>query len=236
MPAVTVTGDVDTGVGNANEIVTATLETKVPELEAAHPGLSVDVEGQNAEAAETQRSMLTSVSLGLIAVFLLLSFQLRSYAEPLVIMVIIPFALIGAIWGHYAMGLDMTLPSMLGLVSLAGIVVNDSILLVNHIKRLHMRDGLSIAEAAPEGAVARFRAILLTSLTTIAGVVPLMFETSLQAQFLIPLVASIAFGLASTTVLLLAVIPAFYTVLDDFGLTEPARLRRDGEGPEGAPA
>ena len=226
-PAVTVTGDVDPRLANANEIVTETIADQVPRIEERH-GVAIAVEGANAEASKTQASMLTGISLGLVAVFLLLSFQLRSYAEPLVIMVIIPFALIGAVWGHFAMGLDMTLPSMLGLVSLAGIVVNDSILLVNRIKRLHGEEGLSIAEAAPRGAVARFRAILLTSLTTIAGVVPLMFETSLQAQVLIPMVASIAFGLAATTVLMVAVIPAFYTVLDDFGLTEPARRRPAG--------
>jgi len=235
-PTVTVTGDVDARLANANQIVSETLATRVPEIEAAHRGVTIGVEGQNAEAAETQASMVAGASLGLIGVFLLLAFQLRSFAEPLVIMVIIPFALIGVIWGHYAMGLDMTLPSMLGLVSLAGIVVNDSILLVNHIKRLHEDEGLSIAEAAPEGAVARFRAILLTSFTTIAGVVPLMFETSPQAQFLVPLVAAIAFGLAATTLLVLIVIPAFYTILDDMHLTEPAARRRGADTGGAAPA
>ena len=230
-PTVTITGDVDPRRGNASEIVAETLATRARALEARYPGLAVGVEGQNADAAETQASMLAGASLGLIGVFLLLAFQLRSFAEPLAIMVIIPFALIGVLAGHYAMGLDMTLPSMLGVVSLAGIVVNDSILLVNHIKRLHEQEGLSIAEAAPEGAAARFRAILLTSFTTIAGVVPLMFETSPQAQFLVPLVAAIAFGLMATTVLVLVVIPAFYTILDDTHLTEPAVRRRRGAGP-----
>ena len=230
-PTVTVTGDVDPRRGNASQIVAETLAEKVPEIESRHRGLSIAVEGQNADAAETQASMVTGASLGLIGVFLLLAFQLRSFFEPLAIMVIIPFALIGVLWGHYAMGLDMTLPSMLGLVSLAGIVVNDSILLVNHIKRLHDEEGMSIAEAAPEGAVARFRAILLTSFTTIAGVVPLMFETSPQALFLVPLVAAIAFGLAATTVLVVIVIPAFYTILDDLHLTEPAARRRGSDAP-----
>jgi multidrug efflux pump subunit AcrB len=234
-PTVTVTGDVDPVRANAAEIVAETLAKAVPRLEERFPGLAVGVEGQEAEARETQASMLRGVGLGLIAVFLLLSFQLRSYAEPLVIMAIIPFALIGAIWGHLALGLDLTLPSMLGLVSLAGIVVNDSILLVNVIKRGHDEEGLSIAESAPEGAVARFRAILLTSLTTIAGVVPLLFETSLQAQFLIPLVASIAFGLLATTLLIIFVIPAFYTVLDDLHLTERAARKGDAL-PEGRTA
>ncbi|MEO0999018.1 MAG: efflux RND transporter permease subunit, partial [Pseudomonadota bacterium] len=164
--------------------------------------------------------------IGLAGVFLLLSFQFRSYAEPLVVMTIIPFALVGAVFGHLALGLDFSLPSTLGLISLAGIVVNDSILLVNFIKDEHEPGAVTVAEAAPLGAIARFRAILLTSITTIAGVLPLLLETSLQAQVLIPLVTSIAFGLAATTLLILLVVPAFYAILDDFGLTALAAERR----------
>ncbi|MGI9498838.1 MAG: efflux RND transporter permease subunit, partial [Geminicoccaceae bacterium] len=159
-------------------------------------------------------------------VFLLLSFQFRSYAEPLVVMTIIPFALVGAVFGHLALGLDFSLPSTLGLISLAGIVVNDSILLVNFIKNEHEPGVTTVAEAAPKGAAARFRAILLTSVTTIAGVTPLLFETSLQAQILIPLVTSIAFGLMATTLLMILVVPSFYAILDDFGLTSLAAERK----------
>jgi HAE1 family hydrophobic/amphiphilic exporter-1 len=119
-----------------------------------------------------------------------------------------------------ALGLDLTLPSMLGFVSLAGIVVNDSILLVNFIKSEHEPGVTRVAEAAVQAAKARFRAILLTSVTTIAGVLPLLTETSLQAQVLIPLVASIAFGLLATTLLILLIVPATYAILDDFDLAD----------------
>lgn len=220
IPTVTVTGDVDTSIANADEIVRDTLSSKVPDLLARYPGLAIGIEGQNAEAQTTQASMLRGLMLGLIGVYLVLSFQLRSYIEPLIVMAIIPFALTGLVFGHMALGLDLTLPSMLGFVSLAGIVVNDSILLVNFIKSERAPGVTRIADAAIQAAKARFRAILLTSVTTIAGVLPLLTETSLQAQILIPLVASIAFGLMATTVLILLVIPATYAILDDFGLVD----------------
>ncbi|MEO0693676.1 MAG: efflux RND transporter permease subunit, partial [Pseudomonadota bacterium] len=186
MPTATVTGDVETGVANADEIVRATRTEFIPELLARYPGLAFDVQGQNAEAATTMTSMINGLALGLIGVYLILSFQLRSYVEPVVVMVIIPFALIGVVFGHMALGLNLSLPSMLGFVSLAGIVVNDSILLVNFIKSEHEPGVTSVAEAAPKAALARFRAILLTSVTTVVGVLPLLTETSLQAQILIP--------------------------------------------------
>ncbi|MCV0424627.1 MAG: efflux RND transporter permease subunit, partial [Roseibium sp.] len=122
VPTVTITGDVLLGVANANEVVTDTEKRFVPQLVETHPGLTASTEGQNAEGAKTQASMATALGTGLIFVFILLSFQFRSYAEPIVVMVLIPFALIGAVWGHLLMGIDFTLPSMLGFISLAGIV------------------------------------------------------------------------------------------------------------------
>ncbi|MEO0752658.1 MAG: efflux RND transporter permease subunit, partial [Pseudomonadota bacterium] len=218
VPTVTVTGDVDTVVANADEIVRDIEAQFMPELLARHPGLGFDVQGQNAEAATTINSMVNGLLLGLIGIYLVLSFQLRSYVAPVVVMVIIPFALIGVVFGHMALGLNLSLPSMLGFVSLAGIVVNDSILLVNFIKSEHEPGVTSVAEAAPKAALARSRAILLTSVTTVVGVLPLLTETSLQAQVLIPLVASIAFGLLATTLLILLVVPSAYAILDDLGL------------------
>lgn len=214
---VMVQGDVDVAVANANEILGDTAKNFFPEFARRHPGVSVSLQGQNKEAQTTQRSMLSGFILGLIGVYLLLSFQFKSYLEPLVVMVIIPFALVGAIAGHILLGLDFTMPSMLGFVALAGVVVNDSILLINFIKHYH-GDTKSVAEAAPRASRARFRAILLTSLTTIVGLLPLLSETSLQAQILIPLVTSLAFGLIATTILVLFLVPAIYSILDDFGL------------------
>nr|MBC8240893.1 efflux RND transporter permease subunit [Alphaproteobacteria bacterium] len=216
---VLVQGDVDVTIANANEILGDTAKRFFPGMAKRYRGVSVSLQGQNKEAQTTQRSMLTGFSLGLIGVYLLLSFQFKSYIEPLIVMVIIPFALVGAIAGHVLLGLDFTMPSMLGFVALAGVVVNDSILLINFTKHYH-GDTQSVAEAAPLASAARFRAILLTSLTTIVGLLPLLAETSLQAQILIPLVTSLAFGLMATTVLVLFLVPAMYSILDDFGLAK----------------
>ncbi|WP_315982116.1 efflux RND transporter permease subunit [Aliamphritea spongicola] len=158
-----------------------------------------------------------SMLMGLAGIFILLSFQFRSYMEPVIVMINIPLALIGVIWGHWLLGLDITMPSMLGFVSLAGIVVNDSILLVEFVKR-RIAEGMSVHAAAARASHDRFRAVLLTSLTTIAGMTPLLFETSLQAQILIPLTVSIVFGIASSTLLVLFVVPCCYSILEDFGL------------------
>ncbi|MDA1326364.1 MAG: efflux RND transporter permease subunit [Proteobacteria bacterium] len=193
---VTVQGDVDVTIANANEILSDTRKNFFPELARQYPGVSISLQGQNKEAQTTQQSMVSGFILGLIGVYLLLSFQFRSYVEPLIVMIIIPFALGGAIAGHLLLGLDFTMPSMLGFVALAGVVVNDSILLVEFIKHYH-GDTKSVAKAAPLASQARFRAILLTSLTTIVGLLPLLAETSLQAQVLIPLVTSLAFGLVA---------------------------------------
>ena len=213
---VTIQGELDSRFGNSTEILNDTRNRFLAELKTLHPGVSSSFEGANADAATTQSSMISGFVLGLIGVYLLLSFQFSSYVEPLVVMIIIPFAFIGAIGGHMLLGLDFTMPSMLGFVALAGIVVNDSILLVNFIKHYH-GDTSSVAEAAPLAAGARFRAILLTSLTTVVGLTPLLMETSLQAQVLVPLVTSLAFGLMATTVLVLFIVPAVYTIVDDMG-------------------
>ncbi len=214
---VSVQGDVDSRFGNAGAILKDTEKKLFADLKKRHPGIFLSLQGANNDAKKTQKSMISGFILGLIGVYLLLSFQFRSYVEPVIVMIIIPFAFIGAAWGHILMGLEFTMPSMLGFVALAGVVVNDSILLVNFIKH-HHGETSSVAEAAPMATKARFRAILLTSLTTIVGLMPMLFETSLQAQILIPLVASLAFGLLSATVLVLFIVPAFYTILDDMGL------------------
>ena len=186
-------------------------------LKCKYPNIGISLEGSDREANKTRRSMMTGFALGLIGIFLLLSFQFRSYVEPIIVMMIIPFAFIGAVAGHLLLGLEFTMPSILGFAALAGVVVNDSILLVNFIKHYH-GDATSVVEAVPQAVRARFRAILITSLTTIAGLLPILSETSLQAQVLIPLVTSLVFGLLASTVLVLFLVPAAYAILDDLGL------------------
>jgi multidrug efflux pump subunit AcrB len=158
--------------------------------------------------------MARSFVLGIIGIFILLSFQFKSYAEPLIVMMAIPMAIIGVVWGHIIMGMPLCMPSMMGFVSLSGIVVNDSILLMEFIK-IKIRDGHKPVEAAIEASMARFRPVMLTSLTTIAGLLPLMTERSMQAQMLIPLAISIVFGLAASTVMVLFVVPSLYMIYRD---------------------
>ena len=219
---VTVYGDIDNEKNNTGEVIGDLKKNKLSELEAQFPNTRISFQGEVKEGAETQGSMKTAFILGLAGVFILLSFQFRSYAEPLVVMLNIPLAFIGVVWGHWLMGLDITMPSLLGFVSLAGIVVNDSILLVEFVKR-HVSEGMSVHDAAARASHDRFRAVLLTSLTTIAGMTPLLFETSLQAQILIPLATSIVFGIASSTLLVLFVVPCFYSILEDFGLAKASK-------------
>ncbi len=216
---VTVQGDVDVKVANANEILRDLESNFFPALQERYPGVAISLQGQNKEASTTQQSMIAGFLLGLIGVYLLLCFLFRNWVEPVIVMAIIPFALGGAIVGHMVLGLDFTMPSVLGFVALAGVVVNDSILLVNFIKHYH-GEAQSVAAAAPLASRARFRAILLTSLTTVVGLIPILSEGSLQAQVLIPLVTSLAFGLMATTVLVLFLVPAVYAIFDDFGLAK----------------
>ncbi|MCB2100660.1 MAG: efflux RND transporter permease subunit [Rhodobacterales bacterium] len=215
--AVTIRGDVDTAVANTDLIIRDTRARFLPGLMQRYPGVRPDFEGETKEMGKSFASLGRNFILGLLGVFLILSFQFRSYVEPVVVMTAIPLGLIGVVGGHLALGLDLSMPSMVGMASLAGVVVNDSILLVRFIK-LEAREGLTIAQAACQASRRRFRAILLTSLTTVAGLLPLLTETSLQAQVVIPLVTSLAFGLFAATVLLLFLVPAFYTILDDLGV------------------
>jgi HAE1 family hydrophobic/amphiphilic exporter-1 len=214
---VTVTGDVDTRVANAADIISDTTKRFLPQLKRKFPGVIVDTQGQAKEMKASMGGMAKALLIGVFGVFCLLSFQFRSYKEPMVIMVTIPFAFIGVIWGHIIMGLDLSMPSIMGFVSLAGIVVNDSILLVSFVK-LHTAAGKAVAEAGKMASRERFRAVMLTSVTTIAGLLPLLSEQSLQAQVLIPLACSIVFGLLMSTVLVLIVVPCLYTILADFDL------------------
>jgi multidrug efflux pump subunit AcrB len=168
---VTLQGDVDTRIANASEIIHDTRMRFLPELAERHPTVAVSLEGESKESAKTGASLRRGFLIGLVGIFILLSFQFRSYAEPLVVMAAIPLAFIGVIWGHLIMGLELSMPSIMGFASLAGIVVNDAILLVEVLKR-RAREGHPIAQAAGLASRERFRAVALTSLTTIAGLLP----------------------------------------------------------------
>jgi multidrug efflux pump subunit AcrB len=210
--AVTVIGEVDKAINNPNEILNQLEESTLRDLTAKY-GFSYSLEGQSARQRETFADMKTGMLLGLTTIYIVLAWVFGSYGWPLVVMMAIPFGLIGAIMGHWWMGLDMTILTMFGFFGLSGIVVNDSIILVSFYKRLR-EDGMEIKQALEEAVVQRVRAVFLTSLTTIGGLTPLLFETSLQAQFLIPMAAAIAFGLMFSTFLILLVIPCILSLYE----------------------
>ena len=210
--AITVTGDVDDAVNNDNRIIANLKQNTLPGLEQRH-GVRFSFEGRQADQRETLSDMKRGAILALVLIYLVLAWVFGSYGWPLLVMMIIPFGLVGAIWGHTLMNIDLTILSMFGFFGLAGIVVNNSIILVVFYKQIRA-DGLDPEQAVVEAACQRLRAVLLTSLTTIAGLTPLLFETSLQAQFLIPMATSIAFGLAFATLLVLFLVPALLMIYE----------------------
>lgn len=227
--AVTIQGDVQRDIANAQQLLTLAQREIFPQLREHFPELRIDIQGASNESAKTGGSIVRNVLLGLIGVYMLLALQFRGYLAPVTVMAVIPTALIGVIFGHMLMGLDLTMPSMIGMASLFGVVVNDSILLVVFMREARAQ-GTPVADAARQAGRARFRPILLTSITTIAGLMPMLLETSLQAQILIPLATSLAFGLTVTTLIALFLVPALYTILDDFnalGEIEPLHPQSD---------
>ncbi|USD64941.1 efflux RND transporter permease subunit [Vibrio sp. SCSIO 43136] len=214
---ISIYADVDNAKASSTAIVNQFQAQEVPVLKSKYPGLRFDFEGQAADSAKTGSSIASGFLLGLFGVFVILSYQFRSYLEPFVVMLAIPLALIGVIWGHFLLGHSLSMPSIMGFVSLAGIVVNDSILLVQYIRH-HVDEGDSVYDSVVKASRERFRAVFLTSLTTAAGLLPLLTETSLQAQVIQPLVISIVFGIFASTLLVLFMIPAAYAILADFGV------------------
>ena len=223
---VTIRGDVDTKVANTDEIIADTRARFLPEFKQRYPDVDIILEGQAKEAQKTGNSMRKALMLGIFGIYILLSFQLKSYIQPLLIIAAIPLAFIGVVLGHLIVGLDLSMTSIMGFISLAGVVVNDSILIVTFIQ-IRLGQGEDLVTAAKTASRLRFRAVLLTSLTTIMGLLPLLTERSLQAQVLIPLATSLVFGLITSTVLVLVVIPAVYAILGDFGVIAVGRTTVD---------
>ncbi len=214
---ISVYADTDNTKVSSASIISQFQQEEVVNLKKKYPGLRFDFEGQAEDSAKTGASMGKGFLLGLFGVFVILSYQFRSYLEPFVVMLAIPLAFIGVVWGHLLLGHSLSMPSMMGFVSLAGIVVNDSILLVQYIRH-HVDEGDSVHDSVVKASRERFRAVFLTSMTTAAGLLPLLTETSLQAQVIQPLVISIVFGIFASTLLVLFMIPAAYSILADWGL------------------
>ena len=208
---VTVEADMDEDVGNASEVVNTLKNDVFPDLLRNYPGIRIRWEGQQEQQQESLESMMIGFLVALLAMFVLLAFEFKSYAQPIIILVIIPFGLIGAVLGHAIQGLPLTLFSLFGVVALSGIVINDSIVLVDFIN--HMRNsGVSLHEAVLQAGQRRFRPVMLTTTTTVGGLTPILLETSFQAQMLIPMATSIAFGEIVATILVLFLVPVLYSL------------------------
>lgn len=211
---VNVQADINKNEGKVNQVV-ADLTPFLNELLVSYPGIRYTLEGELREQQESFGSLYLGGFFVLFAIYSLLAIPFRSYIQPLIVMVVIPFSMVGAITGHMIMGMNLSIMSIMGMLALAGVVVNDSLVLVDWVNR-RRAEGMSLFDAISNAGVARFRAIMLTSLTTFAGLLPLIFEQSTQAQFLIPMAVSLGFGILFATFITLLLVPIVYLFLEDF--------------------
>ncbi|UCH82684.1 MAG: efflux RND transporter permease subunit [Candidatus Latescibacterota bacterium] len=230
--AINVTADVDQKKGNAAEVLADLRSNVLPAILADYPGVRYSLEGEQREQRESMRGLMRGFMFALIMIFALMAIPFRSYIQPLIVMSIIPFGFVGAVWGHLIMRLNLTILSMFGLVALTGVVVNDSIVLVHFINR-RRAEGLPLFEAVREAGISRFRPIILTSATTFAGLTPLLLERSVQAKFLVPMAVSLGFGVVFATFITLVIVPTLYVIFEDL---KALGLRLVGRKPVETPA
>ena len=210
--SIKITADVS-GQTNANDVMRSFKPDVLDQVSAKYPGVRFVQEGEQKDQADSVREIGLGFLGALVGMYVLIAIPLRSYWQPLIIMAVIPFGLIGAIGGHILLGLNLSIMSMCGLVALAGVVVNDSLVLVDFVNR--HKDGRSTMEAASAAGIRRFRAVILTSLTTFAGLMPMLTETDVQARFLVPMAVSLGFGILFATVITLFLVPSIYLILED---------------------
>ena len=212
---INITATVDNKVANAEEILAELKETLLSELIVDYPGLTYDLEGESKERDDSMNSMKMGFMMSLFLIYTLLAVPFRSYLQPFIIMFSIPFGIVGALGGHLMMGKDLSILSMFGMVALTGVVVNDSLLLIDFVNQKR-KQGIDMFQAVVESAQRRFRPIVLTSLTTSLGLTPIILEKSVQAQFLIPMAISLGFGILFATLITLLLVPSLYVILEDF--------------------
>ncbi len=211
---VSVMGDADIAVTTPNDIIAILQNEVLPEITSRYQGLTYSFEGESREQNEDLASLSRNMMIALMLIYVLLGAQLRSYIQPFVIMSAIPFGIVGAILGHLLLGYDLTFISMFGGVALTGVVVNDSVVLVDYLNK-HLRDGKTLGESALLAVKRRFRPILLTTLSTSLGLLPILLETSMQARFLIPMVVSLAMGILFSTLVILFLVPCLVLIVED---------------------
>ncbi len=209
-----VSADVDETISNANE-VRKELETGfLQQLKSRYPGLRYEVEGEGKEQKESMQDVMQGFGIAILAIYALLAIPFRSFTQPFIVLAAVPFGILGALLGHMIMGLNLSILSMFGIVGSAGVVVNDSLVLIHAANRFRTQ-GLSALDAIRKAGPMRFRAIILTSLTTFAGLTPMLLERSVQAQFMIPMAVSLAFGVLFATWVTLLLIPSGYVIMED---------------------
>jgi len=233
--AVRIQADVDERYANAETILRQLEKQFLIPLRARHPEVDYKIEGQHAQMLESMRSLMTAFVFALVVIYAILAAMLASYTQPLIIMAAIPLGFIGAVFGHALLGYPLTIMSVFGLVALSGVVVNDALVLLDRV-RSNRRAGMPLFEAVVEAGCARFRAVLLTTVTTVAGLAPLMLERSTQAQPLIPMAISLVFGLMVATVLTLVVVPALVLGVEDLRGVLACVRGRPATRERGAPA
>jgi multidrug efflux pump subunit AcrB len=241
MRRVAVSAAVDSNKANANEIFAELASGFFPQMERRYPDLRVALQGEQKKMRESFGSLYVGFPLAVLGIFIIVATMFRSYVQPFVILFTIPFGIIGAIVGHLVMGFDLSIMSIFGMVALTGVVVNDAIVLIERVNE-NLAEGMRFFDAIISGGRRRFRAIFLTSLSTIGGLAPMILETNLQARFLIPMALSMAAGVAFATVLTLVLIPSLLVIVNDFRripvriktgrwpareAVEPARCRHD---------
>ena len=211
---VSVEASVDKGLISSDEVLTRLTDEYFPEMLAKYPALSISQGGEAEQRDKSIQSLLSGFALSIIFIYILIAIPLRSYVKPLIIMSVIPFGIIGAILGHYLIGIPLSILSVFGILALSGVVVNDSLVLVCQIADLR-DDGTPFTKALAQAGANRFRAILLTSLTTFFGLAPLLLEKEVQAQFLKPMAASLAFGILFATIITLFLLPVLMLIARD---------------------
>jgi multidrug efflux pump subunit AcrB len=209
-------GSIDEEAIEPGEVVKQVKETLLPQLKEEYPSVKTELGGSIEEQQAQANEQIMFFIGGMILVYILLAVPLKSYSQPLIVMSVIPFSLTGAIWGHFWFGLDISLMSGFGLIAAAGVVINDSLVMTDFVNQAR-REGISTREAVIEAGCARFRAITLTSITTFAGVLPIMFETSLQAKFVIPMAVALGFAVMFATLITLVLVPCLYIIMSDVG-------------------
>ena len=211
---VNITAKVNSDQTNTEDVLSELSVNVLDNLGYNYPGMTYDLEGESKENRDTMKSLGKGFLIALVVIYSLLAIPFKSYTQPLIVMSAIPFGIVGAVAGHVILGYNLSIISMFGIVALAGIVVNDSLVLIDFINKAR-RGGMSINQAVVESGKRRFRPIILTSLTTFFGLMPMMLETSLQARFLIPMAISLAFGVLFATAITLLLVPAAYLILEE---------------------